>query len=173
MSKRNSLAAKAERREQREQQAIAADGWHPLTRVPPEKCDCFVCDHAVSVGRERGEHAWERWEIPGYFVAVYRRKDGSAEVIQVFHNSPSVPWDDMQAIKTQLAGPEAEAYEVYPAESRVLDMGECRWLWCKPPGEHISADLRTLHRFMDKPTPGAVEETRRLRGPGLGRRPQT
>ncbi len=30
-------------------------------------------------------------------------------------------WRDFQAIKNQLAGPECEAFELYPAESRLLD----------------------------------------------------
>lgn len=41
-------------------------------------------------------------------------------------------WRDFQAIKNQLAGPECEAFELYPAESRLLDPSNYYTLWCFP-----------------------------------------
>ena len=41
-------------------------------------------------------------------------------------------WRDMQAIKNQLAGAECEAFELYPAESRLLDPSNYYTLWCFP-----------------------------------------
>lgn len=40
-----------------------------------------------------------------------------------------VSWDDLQTIKNMLIGPEAEAIEIFPAESRLVNMGENRHLW--------------------------------------------
>lgn len=38
-------------------------------------------------------------------------------------------WSDMQEIKNQLVGPEYEAVEIYPAESRKVDAGNTYHLW--------------------------------------------
>src|ERR1700693_1248483 len=41
-------------------------------------------------------------------------------------------WRDFQAIKNQIAGEECEAFELYPAESRLLDPSNYYTLWCFP-----------------------------------------
>jgi hypothetical protein len=41
-------------------------------------------------------------------------------------------WRDFQAIKNQLAGKECEAFELYPADSRLLDPSNYYSLWCFP-----------------------------------------
>lgn len=46
-------------------------------------------------------------------------------------------WREFQAIKNQLAGPETEAFELYPAESRLLDPSNYFSLWCFPGIKHI------------------------------------
>lgn len=42
---------------------------------------------------------------------------------------PVHKWSDLQKIKNQLVGSEYEAVEVYPAESRLVDMGNNYHLW--------------------------------------------
>ena len=39
------------------------------------------------------------------------------------------PWSKFQQIKNMLVGPEYEAIEIYPAESRLVDMGTNYHLW--------------------------------------------
>jgi len=39
-------------------------------------------------------------------------------------------WRDFQRIKNQLVGPECEAIELYPAESRLVDTANQFHLWC-------------------------------------------
>jgi hypothetical protein len=46
-------------------------------------------------------------------------------------------WRDFQAIKNQLAGEECEAFELYPAESRLLDPSNYYTLWCFPGVRHL------------------------------------
>jgi len=43
-------------------------------------------------------------------------------------------WRDLQEIKNQLAGPEVEGVEIYPAESRLTDTANQYHLWCFPSG---------------------------------------
>ena len=46
-------------------------------------------------------------------------------------------WRDLQRIKDQLAGPDREAIEVYPAASRLVDTANQFHLWVLPEGEHV------------------------------------
>lgn len=43
-------------------------------------------------------------------------------------------WRDLQRIKNELCGPEREAVEVYPAESRLVDTSDQYHLWVYPEG---------------------------------------
>ena len=43
--------------------------------------------------------------------------------------SKCIPWEHEQAIKNQIFGPEFEAVEVYPKESRLTNEANCYWLW--------------------------------------------
>lgn len=43
-------------------------------------------------------------------------------------------WRDFQQIKNDLCGPEWEAVELYPAESRLVDPSNRFYLWCVPKG---------------------------------------
>jgi hypothetical protein len=45
-------------------------------------------------------------------------------------------WRHFQLIKDQLAGPEIEAFELYPARARLMDTANQYYVYCLPPG-HI------------------------------------
>ncbi len=47
-------------------------------------------------------------------------------------------WRDFQRIKNELCGPEREAVELYPAESRLVDTADQYHLWVLPEGESFS-----------------------------------
>lgn len=47
-------------------------------------------------------------------------------------------WRDMQRIKNELLGPEREAVELYPAESRLVDTRNTYHLWAVPEGRGFS-----------------------------------
>jgi hypothetical protein len=46
-------------------------------------------------------------------------------------------WRHFQRIKNELCGPEREAVEIYPAESRLVDTANEFWLWVLPEGERL------------------------------------
>jgi hypothetical protein len=46
-------------------------------------------------------------------------------------------WRDFQDIKNQIAGPDCDAVELYPAETRRVDTVNQYHLWAFPPGEMI------------------------------------
>jgi hypothetical protein len=50
-------------------------------------------------------------------------------------------WRDFQAIKNQIAGAETEAFELYPADSRLIDPSNYYTLWCFPDLGRIKVGL--------------------------------
>lgn len=46
-------------------------------------------------------------------------------------------WRDLQRIKNEIVGPEIEAIEIYPAESRLVDTANQYHLWCFPEGHQV------------------------------------
>jgi hypothetical protein len=44
--------------------------------------------------------------------------------------APIMNWRDLQKIKNDLVGPECEAVQIFPAESRMVDTSNQYHLWC-------------------------------------------
>lgn len=59
--------------------------------------------------------------------------------IKRLDKQPIHDWRDLQRIKSELMGPEREALELYPAESRVLDAANQFHLWVLDEGGVIPA----------------------------------
>lgn len=64
--------------------------------------------------------------------------------------APVVDWRHMQRIKNTLCGPEREAIECYPAESRLVDTKNNRTLWVLAEGVRIG--LGWENRMVTYPT---------------------
>jgi hypothetical protein len=83
----------------------------------------------------------ERWANDIYNVAVRRwshdlvfgTRGGTIQIgIDSHDGTARHNWRDFQAIKNQLAGAECEAFELYPAESRLLDPSNYYTIWAFP-----------------------------------------
>jgi hypothetical protein len=61
---------------------------------------------------------------PGWLWLSIRRND----------RRPVRDWRDLQRIKADIADPEREAVELYPAESRLVDTSNQYHLWVAPEG---------------------------------------
>ena len=113
--------------------------WSPLQRgvatAPPGSAAAAL----PGVAADR-----EVWLNDRYVVLVERRADGSASCLSVRRTDRKAvrDWRHLQQIKNELAGPVAEAVELYPAESRLVDTANQTWLWCLPPGEQVSVGFR-------------------------------
>jgi hypothetical protein len=120
----------------------------PAVRIDPspEKIEA-IKQQAIAAGFDASgieqliDENKEVWKNDRYTVTVRRHEDGWITVLSVRRNDrkPDVPWRHLQRIKSQLAGDEAEAFEIFPAESRLVDTANQRWLWCLPPGEKVPA----------------------------------
>lgn len=58
-------------------------------------------------------------------------------------------WRDLQRIKNDVAGPQREAFEIFPAESRLVDTANQYHLWALPVGEKVDLGFDT-RRVTDK-----------------------
>lgn len=92
----------------------------------------------------------EQWTNDTYFVTL-RRHDRdrvfgtSGGMIQLgiaaLDGTARHDWREFQAIKNQLAGEETEAFELYPAESRLLDPSNYYTLWCFPGLKYLKVGI--------------------------------
>lgn len=78
----------------------------------------------------------EVWRNDKYVVIVERDPAGWVTHLSIRRDDrkPILDWRDKQRIKDQLAGEEAEAVELYPAKSRLVDGANQYHLWCLRPG---------------------------------------
>lgn len=63
--------------------------------------------------------------------------------IKRIDKEPIHDWRHLQEIKNQLCGPECEAAELYPAESRLIDGANQYHLWVLAPGQAFPFGLLT------------------------------
>jgi hypothetical protein len=86
--------------------------------------------------------------------------------IKRLDKEPIMDWRDLQAIKSQLCGAEAEAIQLFPAESRVVDTSNQYHLWVfmKGQGERLPKVPVgwTTNMVLDESTAGAKQRPRVL-----------
>ena len=100
--------------------------WQPLERSIPHKDgvpvdiddeEQFANDQYI-VYRRRVDS--DKPDVPFMYHLSIKRRD----------RAPVHDWRHFQRIKNELAGPEWEAVEIYPAESRLVDAANQYHLWC-------------------------------------------
>lgn len=77
------------------------------------------------------------WQNSQYEVWVYPPRDGTTMIqLSIKRRDKQVirRWRDLQRIKNEIVGPEREAMEMYPAESRLVDTANQYHLWVLPEG---------------------------------------
>lgn len=116
-------------------------GWVPLQQATvaplnPKMIAKAKADprYAAALNDEIRER--EMWKNDRYTVTVTRNDEGHVTCLSIKRNDGGAvrDWRHMQKIKNQLAGSEAEAIQLFPAESRLVDTANQTWLWVFPPG---------------------------------------
>jgi hypothetical protein len=81
----------------------------------------------------------QMWRNDKYTVIATAREDGSVMELSIRRNDrrPVHDWRDFQRIKNEVAGPEVEGVELYPAMSRLMDSANQYYVYCLPPGERF------------------------------------
>lgn len=69
-----------------------------------------------------------------YQVIIEYRGDLTVMTVRREDRRPIMDWRDMQWIKNQLLGPEVEAVQLFPAESRLVDLANQFYFYAYPAG---------------------------------------
>jgi hypothetical protein len=122
--------------------------WQPVRRahriIPAALAAKAAADPRVAqlIGEVR-----EVWCNDQYVVHVTRRTTGehagTAEHLSIrrVDRAAARHWRHFQRIKDEIAGPDAEAVELYPASARLVDTANQYHLWCLPPGRRFPFDF--------------------------------
>lgn len=136
----------------------------------PIKWRAFLAQcRQAGIGKEAARDAWvymarcEHYVDDTYHVAIDRRPDHGFPFPLVHlsikrHDRVAMhDWRDLQEIKNQMVGVDAEAIELYPAESRVVDTANQYHLWAFPNGHRVPVGWTTRH-VTDHPNFGAAKQ---------------
>jgi hypothetical protein len=143
--------------EERDKLVAAWRDAHPESAKEPASLKHHVLDksqHGVIDDANRPEI----WFNDIYQVTVRRwSKDkvfgstgGMVQIgINALNGTARHDWREFQMIKNQVAGPECEAFELYPAESRLLDPSNYYTLWCFPGVKRLNIGVVEKRRVLD------------------------
>jgi len=128
----------------------------PATPVPPTP-EQMARLHELAGGGEEGDRLvhelrnLEMWRNGLYVVTVTRREDGSVAELSIRREDRKAPrdWRHFQRIKTEIAGADVEAVELYPAEDRLMDTANQFYLWCLSPGERFPLGFNLPRNLRD------------------------
>lgn len=127
---------------------VKQPAWTPFVKgaLPPVE-EAVILDQAQASGKpveeiramyaaiEREERIWinSRYQVNIREVTSDNGKPSSPPVLHLSikrrDKQPIHDWRDLQRIKNELVGPECEAVEIYPAESRLVDTSNQFHLW--------------------------------------------
>lgn len=125
--------------------------WQPLEYRGP------VGEEMAAVLRKvRPEVNYTYWRNDQYEVIVSEDADSGLTHLSIKRYSRAAvrEWRHLQAIKNEICGPEREAVELFPAESRLTDSVNEYHLWVLPEGGRF--DLGWDSRFVA--TPEQIEQ---------------
>lgn len=119
--------------------------WSPFVAVDPEE---VTPEKAARIRAICDDKDWEMWQQDredfrtgknqmwqnSHYTVVAKTQDDGMTWLSIRHNDRSHihDWRHLQRIKNELCGPEREAIELYPAESRLVDEANQFHLWVLP-----------------------------------------
>jgi hypothetical protein len=131
---------------------------HPEAAREPASGTHRTLDLMITGRQPDNQEHPEHWVNDVYQVTVRRwTKDPvfgtNGGMIQIGVNSHDGTarhdWRDLQGIKNQIAGPECEAFELYPAESRLVDPSNYYTLWCFPGLKRLKVGIDEGRRVLN------------------------
>jgi len=100
-----------------------------------------------SINQRKLKDTISTWENHVYHIRVRDHGDYFWLTVKRKDNSPVRNWSDMQDIKNILVGEENEGFELYPAESRLVDLGNSYHMWVYKDANRRS-DFGLKHRLV-------------------------
>jgi hypothetical protein len=115
----------------------------PWQQMRPYK----VPPHLRKLNAERVDEVWrnDEYEVFVRYMGNDRR-DALHISIKRLDREPVYDWRHKQAIKNEIAGPEREAVELFPAESRLVDSANQTHLWAV--GEGVTLEVGYQERLV-------------------------
>jgi hypothetical protein len=119
------------------QSGAGRHGWKPLRLVASsESCDTF----------ENDVYRVQRMKMDASCTRAERAENPAAEALWLaisrIDGKAIHDWRDLQRCKNEVAGPQREGLEVYPSESRVIDVGNAYHLFVLAAGETVPYGTR-------------------------------
>lgn len=112
-----------------------SNGKKPPLRWRPLQAASYNDPQVDALHRSRGDQLFMNDRVT---VAVRTFPDGLTHLsIKRNDRAPVRDWRLFQRIKNELCGPEREAVEIYPAESRLVDEANQYHLWVLPDGVQL------------------------------------
>ena len=112
--------------------------WVPMQRVEPNPAMQAL---RAKVGSPPAHEVWANdlyQVVVTYMGGEDEGRDGFMHLSMKRHDRhPMADWRHYQAIKNEIAGPEREGVEIFPAESRLVDSANEYHLWVFPEGYFI------------------------------------
>lgn len=107
-------------------------------RGPTPKREWQPMERGRRVGPDPFGDGGEMWLNDRYVVSVTRLPEGGTHLsIRRSDRKALHDWRDLQRIKNDILGPEVEAVELYPAESRLVDTANQYHLWALPDAQRF------------------------------------
>jgi hypothetical protein len=156
----------------RSKAAVKKELWLPFQHVPrsavslsPATLEAIAAmaemtPEAVLLQAEEDSRYSEYWQNNLYFVEIVRDPQETFVCLSVRRQDREAvhDWRHMQRIKNELFGPEVEAVELYPAESRLVDTANQYHLWAlKQPRIRFPFGFRE-RSVSDVPSVGAAKQ---------------
>ena len=146
-----------EQARQRNKRKPAFTPWEPMQRgtrvTDPQLIELAAQDPDIA---EHLKLASEVWLNNQYMATVYRFRDGKPDVqclsIRRLERMAIDNWRHKQRIKNEIAGPDVDAFELYPMRSRTVDQANQYWVWCMRPGVELPVG------FSERTVSGDVDE---------------
>lgn len=154
-------------RRRRRDGAGTLSAWQPLERrqrvIQPGLAAHTAASPAALAAIQDGS---ELWANDRYVVIVRRYPDGAAMHLSIRRQDRGAArdWRDFQQIKNEIAGPDVEAVELYPAESRLVDAANQYHLWCMAPGVRLPFGYRERYVLDASDLPDTGARQRELGG---------
>lgn len=116
--------------------------WVPMQRMEFDATERARQDALVAARGEadkiRDSEVWLNDEYQATVGYLGEDRTGVCHLsIKRTDKRPAHDWRDLQSIKNEVMGPEREAIEIYPAESRLHDNSDQTHLWVMPVGNRI------------------------------------
>ena len=133
----------------RKQSGNHIKGWEPFALTFPAPNEAAARLDPERYAQDMAEYASGKqtmW-INNRYLVIKKEMDNGYTWLSIRHLDRKAirDWRHFQRIKNELCGKEREGFELYPADSRLVDEANQYHLWVLPDGEQIPVGWNTRY----------------------------